>query len=124
MTAGFTLLRFDHIQVAAPSGCESAAREFYGTVLQMLEIPKPEELEKRGGAWFRSGEVEIHVGVQKDFVPAIKAHPGIVVTGLDALRERLEQAGYIAPVDTDRTGFRRIHVSDPFGNRLEFAELI
>ena len=36
-----TVLRIDHVQVAAPPGCEAAARAFYGGLLGLEEIPKP-----------------------------------------------------------------------------------
>jgi|GEM_PF-3081523 len=42
-------LGLDHVQVAAPAGCEEAARQFYHHLLGMPEVPKPENLQKRGG---------------------------------------------------------------------------
>ena len=79
----------DHVQVAAPPGCEAEARAFYGTLLGLVEHPKPPALAARGGVWFGW----LHVGVAADFAPATKAHPALRVTGLEALAERLTAAG-------------------------------
>lgn len=66
----------DHVQVAAPPGCEAKARKFYGHVLGMKELEKPGPLGARGGVWFALGDSELHIGVEKDFHAARKAHPG------------------------------------------------
>lgn len=118
----FRLTALDHVQLAAPPGSEDALRAFYAGVLGMTEQPKPPVLAARGGCWFVSGEVELHLGIESDFRPARKAHPGLRVTGLDALASRLESAG--APVTRDDAipGVRRFHTEDPVGNRLEFLE--
>jgi catechol 2,3-dioxygenase-like lactoylglutathione lyase family enzyme len=86
---------FDHVQVAAPRGCEAEARRFYGNLLGLVEVEKPESLRGRGGVWFRCGEQQLHVGVEHGFAPARKAHPAIRVAAgeLDALAERLRDAG-------------------------------
>ena len=112
-----------HIQLAMPVGEEDAGRRFYGDILGLSEIPKPSELAPRGGIWFRSGELEVHLGVERaDFRPATKAHPAFMVSGLAELREELEEAGYRIDEDVQLEGFRRFHVRDPFGNRLELVE--
>jgi catechol 2,3-dioxygenase-like lactoylglutathione lyase family enzyme len=113
---------FDHVQLAAPAGCEEEARRFYGDILGMEEIEKPDELKKRGGVWFRCGAHQIHIGVDPHFSPAQKAHPAIHVHDLSALRARL--AEYRVPVKEDDLlpGADRFYVDDPFGNRLEFLE--
>ena len=72
----------DHVQLAMPAGGEERARAFYRALLGMTEIPKPSELAKRGGCWFACGPVQIHLGVEDDFRPAKKAHPGFAVLSL------------------------------------------
>lgn len=109
----------DHVQVAAPPGCEAEARAFYGTLLGLAELPKPEGLAARGGCWFRAGSQELHVGVEEPFSPARKAHPGLVADDLDALAERLAAEGIAVDWDEAIPGTRRFHTADPFGNRLE-----
>jgi len=105
-----------------PGGEEPAAEGFYGGLLGLERVPKPAELESRGGAWFRGGGVEVHLGVEDDFRPARKAHPAFVVEGLDQLRGRLHDAGIEIVDDTQLQGHRRFYAFDPFGNRLEFIE--
>ena len=83
---------------------------------------KPPELAKRGGAWFENGSVKIHLGVDADFHPARKAHPGILIDGLRELVTRLRDAGYTVTDDEPLPGYDRVYVHDPFGNRLELLE--
>ena len=115
---------FHHVQLAIPPGSEEQALGFYRDVLGCEEIAKPATLAGRGGAWFRYGGVELHLGVEEDHRPARKAHPGILVGDLDELDAKLQAAGH--PVETDYLlpGYRRIYVSDPFGNRLEFLAVL
>jgi len=117
-----TVTGIDHVQVAAPRGCEEDARAFYGALLGLEEIPKPEPLRARGGVWFRAGAQELHVGVEEPFAPARKAHPGLVASDLAALRGRLADAGHEVQDDEALPGTRRFYVHDPFGNRLEILE--
>ena len=101
-----------------PPGGEDDARAFYGGLLGLSETPKPAALANRGGVWFESGAVKLHLGVDSDFRPARKAHPGLVVRDLGSLVARLRQAG-VHVVDDALAGYERVYVSDPFGNRLE-----
>ncbi len=111
---------YDHVQVAIPAGSEATAREFYGGLLGLLEHPKPPLLAARGGCWFASGTAVLHLGVEDPFHPAGKAHPAFVVTGLEALAERVGASGYPVTWADEIPGVRRFHTSDPFGNRIEF----
>ncbi|WP_432923846.1 hypothetical protein ACQPZZ_27780 [Microbispora sp. CA-135349] len=49
-----------------------------------------------------------------------KAHPGILVSGLDDLAARLEAAGVEVAWDSHFPGHRRFYAHDNVGNRLEF----
>ena len=115
-----SMLRLDHVQIAIPAGAEAACRGFYVGVLGMTELAKPPELAKRGGIWVKSGAVEIHLGVEAEFRPARKAHPGIVVADIDGLAARLQAAGHAPLWDDAIPGVRRFFTADPLGNRLEF----
>ena len=117
-----TILGIDHVQVAAPRGCEAEARAFYGGLLGLEELEKPEPLRARGGSWFRAGTHELHVGVEEPFAPARKAHPGFVVDDLAALAERLRAQGIDVTPDETIPGVGRAYVADPFGNRLELRQ--
>lgn len=120
MTPMITAL--DHVQLAAPPGSEETLRAFYAGVLGMSEVPKPPVLAARGGCWFAAGPVQLHIGVEADFRPARKAHPGLRVSGIEAFADRLESRGAAVVWDADLPGHRRFYTDDPFGNRLEFLE--
>jgi hypothetical protein len=119
-----TLKAVDHIQLAMPTGQEEAASLFYGKLLGLTEQPKPAHLQARGGCWFQTGDVKVHLGVDPDFVPARKAHPAFLVENLDSLCAKLEKAGFATVTDQPLGGYRRKYVSDPFGNRIELMEIL
>jgi catechol 2,3-dioxygenase-like lactoylglutathione lyase family enzyme len=113
----------DHVQVAIPVGSEDVARAFYRDLLGMTELAKPAALAGRGGCWFGAGSAVLHLGVEQPFSPARKAHPAFLVTELDALFELLAAHGHPGTrSDGELPGVRRFHVSDPFGNRIEFQQ--
>ncbi|CAM3434984.1 VOC family protein [Aeromicrobium ponti] len=120
----FSFKGIDHIQLAAPKGCEEQARRFYGDMLGLKEIPKPENLQKRGGCWFICGNQEIHIGVQENFLPAKKAHPGLVVENLEELRSSLQKLKIAIKEEAPIEGRKRFFADDPFGNRIEFLEFL
>ena len=122
MNAPGKVLRIDHVQLAMPKGSEDRARSFYRDVLGMKEVPKPESLASRGGCWFASGEAHVHLGVEGDFRPAEKAQQALVVEELDEILAKCEEAGLASKPDAEIDGRRRVHVFDPFGNRLEIIE--
>jgi catechol 2,3-dioxygenase-like lactoylglutathione lyase family enzyme len=112
-------LAIDHVQLAMPAGLEAVARSFFIGVLGMHEIAKPPELAKRGGCWFQSGQVQIHLGVEADFRPAKKAHPALRCRNYASLIANLARNGIAFEEVDDIPGIRRCHIHDPFGNRIE-----
>lgn len=116
------LLDIDHVQIAAPTGCESEARRFFGQLLGMEEVSKPERLRSRGGCWFQVGSRQLHIGVEEDFRPAKKAHVAFTASDIDALFARLSAAGIQCVWDEAVDGVRRFYANDPWGSRLEFAD--
>jgi catechol 2,3-dioxygenase-like lactoylglutathione lyase family enzyme len=116
---GYRLRAIDHVQLAMPPGEESRAQEFYGEILGLEQLRKPEPLAARGGCWFSNGSVALHLGVERDFRPARKAHPALIVDDLSALTERLTGAGITVRPDTELPGVQRCYVDDPWGNRIE-----
>jgi catechol 2,3-dioxygenase-like lactoylglutathione lyase family enzyme len=123
--SGVTIAGIDHVQLAAPAGCEGAARAFFRDLLGLEEIEKPAALAARGGCWFRAGAQELHVGVADPFIPALKAHPALRVATLEQLQQlaaHLAEAGVgVAWADDEEIpGVSRFFAVDPWGNRLEF----
>lgn len=108
-----------HVQIAMPAGAEDAARHFYGTLLGLEPIAKPANLASRGGVWFQTATLPVHLGIDPEFVPAKKAHVAFEVPDLDGLRSRLKEAEIHIVEDESLEGFDRFYVSDPFGNRVE-----
>jgi catechol 2,3-dioxygenase-like lactoylglutathione lyase family enzyme len=115
--------RLDHILLAMPAGRESDARKFYQGILGIPETIKPPNLAARGGCWFEDGELKIHLGVEKNFAPARKAHPAFIVDDLAGLEAALVKAGYAVSHDAPLEGYDRIFVDDPFGNRIELMQV-
>jgi catechol 2,3-dioxygenase-like lactoylglutathione lyase family enzyme len=112
-------LALDHVQLAIPPASEDTARRFYRDLLGMTEMPKPPELVKRGGAWFASGKVQIHLGVEPDFRPAKKAHPALICRNYVELLAKLGAAAVPVQEDNNIPSVQRCHIEDPFGNRIE-----
>ena len=112
-----------HIQLAMPEGEEDAAEKFYGYLLGLEQISKPSELAARGGVWFQGRDVKLHLGVEDGFRPAFKAHPALMVEGLEHLLARLDATGIrVVDDEVQLEGFHRVYVRDPFGNRIELIE--
>lgn len=118
------ILALHHIQIVMPKGGEAEARRFYGGVLGLPEVEKPEPLRARGGVWFETPTTGIHIGVEEPFVAARKAHPAFQVASLTAAIQRMEAQGVAYRRDIDLPGIQRIYISDPFGNRIELLERV
>jgi catechol 2,3-dioxygenase-like lactoylglutathione lyase family enzyme len=116
------LTGIDHVQIAIPALGEQEARLFYVDVLGFTEVPKPAELAARGGGWFELGSLRLHLGVDKDFHPATKAHVAFLTDDLQGLATRARDAGYRLAEDVPVEGYDRIFVFDPFGNRIELMQ--
>ncbi|MDQ3859752.1 MAG: glyoxalase [Actinomycetota bacterium] len=111
----------DHVQIAAPPGCEADARRFFGELLGLNEVQKPKALQKRGGVWFQVGTQQLHIGVEEPFRAAQKAHPAFRVADgdIDSLARRLSDSGETVQWDGSLPGVRRLYTADPWGNRIE-----
>ena len=116
------IVRIDHVQLAMPPGGEALARAFFCDLLGIPEVPKPPELAQRGGCWFERDGLKIHLGVEKDFRPARKAHPALEAKDLPRLIEKLKKGGHAVKEDEPLEGYHRVYVDDPFGNRIELLE--
>jgi catechol 2,3-dioxygenase-like lactoylglutathione lyase family enzyme len=117
------ITRLNHVQVCIPRGAEREAREFYGRVLGLVEIEKPEALKANGGMWFNVADVQLHVGVE-DVVAPSKRHPAFEVERVEEVRAYLTGLGVRTKDEPELPGIRRFSFFDPFGNRIEFMERV
>ncbi len=119
------LTQVHHAQITIPTGKEEKAREFYGGILGLMEIEKPEALKTRGGFWLELDVFQIHVGTEDDFDRTkTKAHLAYLVEDLDNWREKLEAENISVKEGIKIPGFERFEFRDPFGNRVEFLQQI
>jgi catechol 2,3-dioxygenase-like lactoylglutathione lyase family enzyme len=118
------LRAIDHVQIAIPPGGEEKARPFYGALLGLTEVPKPQPLASRGGCWFEAGAVKVHLGVEQDFRANTKAHVAFLVEDVADIAARAVAAGYTINPDDELSDVERVFIYDPFGNRLEFLKPI
>ncbi|HRQ36919.1 MAG TPA: glyoxalase [Chloroflexota bacterium] len=116
------IVGLDHVQIAMPPGGEEVARRFYGDLLGLPEVEKPAALRARGGCWFGNGRVQLHLGIEANFVPATKAHPAFLVNDLAGLAATLTAAGFNFKLDEMVPERQRGHLFDPFGNRIELMQ--
>ena len=116
------VIGIDHVQVSMPVGEEPTARAFYAGILGLEEVPKPAHLAVSGGCWFVGGGANIHLGVERDFRPAHKAHPALLVDDLESFAARLETAGVAFTPGKPLEGYVRGDITDPFGNRIELMQ--
>ena len=116
------IVGLDHVQIAAPRGCEAEARTFYGELLGLREVPKPEKLASRGGVWFQVGEQQLHIGVEDEFRAARKAHPAFAVADINVVAQRLGGAAISVTWDDAIPDVQRFYVNDPWGNRVELLQ--
>ncbi len=118
-------LAIDYVRMAMPKGGEERARAFYGDVLGMTELKRPAAISADAGVWFSGGEggaVQLRLGAEAEFEPAVSSHPAVLVADIDGLAERLEASGHVVVRDDELDSLRRLFCVDPFGNRLEFVE--
>ena len=124
MMVGVAVTGIEHVQLAMPADGEDDATAFYEGLLEIPRVPKPAHLAARGGCWFESSRVKVHLGVDADFRPASKAHPAFLVDDVQLLARRLAAAGFDVVDDEPLEGFDRVYVHDPFGNRLELMQTV
>jgi catechol 2,3-dioxygenase-like lactoylglutathione lyase family enzyme len=118
---------FHHVNVTVPRSLEEAAKHFYGVVMGLQEVPKPESSRARGGAWYQLGQVQLHLSIEEPLGENClsKRHVCYTVRDLAEAEERFRKAGVeILPDDQPMPGCKRFYVRDPGGNRLEIAQAV
>jgi catechol 2,3-dioxygenase-like lactoylglutathione lyase family enzyme len=116
---------FHHVNVTVPRALEAAAKHFYGVVMGLQEVPKPETSRGRGGAWYQLGALQLHLSIEEGLGENCisKRHVCYTVRDLAEAEARFRQAGVeIIPDDQPTPGWSRFYVRDPGGNRLEIAQ--
>jgi catechol 2,3-dioxygenase-like lactoylglutathione lyase family enzyme len=112
----------DHVQIAVPKALEAEALRFYRSVLGLKEIPKPEELRARGGAWFEVGNIQFHIGVDPEPSPKSKRHVCFLVPDLAKAKDTTLAHGVTIEEEGVAEGLKRFFVRDPAGNRIEIGQ--
>ncbi|MDT4967279.1 MAG: hypothetical protein QOJ64_2016 [Acidobacteriota bacterium] len=115
--------RLNHVQICIPPGDEDKARDFYGGLLGLEEIEKPEALKPNGGLWFAIADIQLHIGAEEP-VAKSKRHPAFEVEGLEQIRAYLSENGVKIKEETRVPGMNRISFFDPFDNRIELMEKV
>ena len=112
-----------HVNVTVPKSLEDAAKHFYGVVMGLQEVPKPETSRGRGGAWYQLGRCSFIY--RSKTVGRIASASDTFVTRLLILPKLKNdfgaQASRSCPTISD-PGWSRFYVRDPGGNRLEIAQ--
>ena len=114
-------LRIDHVQIAIPPDVEERADRFYVDLLGLTRVEKPSSLARRGGRWYACGELQVHLGVDAQFVPSAKAHVAFRVSDYEGLERRLREAAALVQHDDEIPDVQRFYTWDPFGNRIEIV---
>jgi catechol 2,3-dioxygenase-like lactoylglutathione lyase family enzyme len=116
-----------HVNVTVPKSLEGAAKYFYGVVMGLAELSKPEPSRARGGAWYQLGPMQLHLSIEESSGENCisKRHVCFTVSNLAEAEARFREAGVeIFPDDMAAIGWARFYVRDPGGNRLEIAQAI
>jgi catechol 2,3-dioxygenase-like lactoylglutathione lyase family enzyme len=116
-----------HVNVTVPKSLEDAAKHFYGVVMGLQEVPKPESSRGRGGAWYQLGPMQLHLSLEEPRGENCisKRHVCYTVSDLAEAEQRFRKAGVeIVPDDMPMPGWSRFYVRDPGGNRLEIAQAV
>jgi catechol 2,3-dioxygenase-like lactoylglutathione lyase family enzyme len=115
------IVGYNHAQISVPDGVAEKVRQFYGEFLGLAEMPVPLGLQGRGLIWFHVGNLQLHVGVEEGVNRlATRAHLAYEVDDIAALRTRMIEKQIEMIEQPKVTGFDRFHITDPFGNRVEF----
>ena len=113
--------RVDKIEhVAVTVADVRRARAFYEGVLGLREVPRPESFDFPG-AWYRLGNLDLHVIGRDQTDPPSRRHFALWVQDIRATADALKNAG--CPVLWEHKykirDIDRFFTEDPDGNRIE-----
>jgi catechol 2,3-dioxygenase-like lactoylglutathione lyase family enzyme len=123
---GIGITKFSHVNVTVPAALETAAKRFYGVVLGLNEIPKPQGTRQNIGAWYQLGEIQLHLsiedGVQNE---ASDRHVCYQVFDIASAKREFRTAGIDIISDARPVpGQSRFFVRDPGGNLIEITQTV
>jgi catechol 2,3-dioxygenase-like lactoylglutathione lyase family enzyme len=112
-----------HVNVTVPPELEAAAKDFYGSLLGLKQIPKP-AASRSTGAWYQIGETQLHLSIEAGATGGQSTrHVCFTVTNLSEAEKRFREAGVeIIPDPRPAPGSSRFYVRDPGGNQLEIVQ--
>ncbi|HBB98829.1 MAG TPA: bleomycin resistance protein [Blastocatellia bacterium] len=111
-----------HVNITVPAEQEGAAKNFYGAVLGLKQVPKP-AAARQSGAWYQIGENQLHLSVDEEPRSISSRHICFTVDDLPETEKKFRDAEVeIIPDPRPIPGTRRFYVRDPGGNQLEIVE--
>ncbi len=121
MTIG--IIELGHVNVTVPAAAEEAAKHFYGVVLDLREIPKPEGTRKNMGAWYELPGGQLHLSVEDGVANETSSrHVCYQVADVSEAEIGFRNFGVtILPDPRPIPGLPRFYVRDPGGNLIEIA---
>ncbi|MFN2492210.1 MAG: VOC family protein [Pyrinomonadaceae bacterium] len=123
-TNAFQLVGINHVNVTVPAALELSAKQFYGDVLGLRQIPKPDGPRKHIGAWYEVGELQLHLSIEEDAQNrASGRHICYQVADIAIAKLHLETAGVeVIPDEDPVRGWSRFFARDPGGNLIEVTQ--
>ena len=116
---GIGIVEVNHVNVTVPPDLEQAAKHFYGEVLGLKQIPKPQGPRQSIGAWYQLGSAQLHLSIEDDPKnDASNRHVCYGVADLGVAENVLREAGVEIILDPSP----RFFVRDPAGNLIEVTE--
>jgi len=115
---GLAIEGVDHVTVQITD--VARARRFYGDFLGLEETPRPASFDFPG-AWYKAGNIMIHLVGQTEPDALSRRHFCLRVSNVFETYRIVEAAGYEAKWDQRKIpGIERFFTRDPDGNRIEF----
>ena len=119
-SCGIDALGIEHVNIY--TGDVERSRRFYGQILGLKEMPRPDWFDFPG-AWFCVGRQHLHLRYSHPLPPRTQEHFCIQVANLAAAKAHLEARGILCRLDRDYGHARRFVIFDPDANYIEISEI-
>ena len=117
--------RIQHVSIPRPPGSHVATRAFYGDLLGLEEKVVPQTIQDLDLIWFNVGDdMELHVFTEEPLEDRSGRHFCLEVDDVEAMRQRLIDAGFEPWTPTGIVNRPRFFCRDPFGNTIEFTTIL